>query len=50
MDIQKLCEYPHNRYPTNIDISTRRIFIQRVRYEKTTTRTIEFVLVSTSKY
>jgi len=36
VDIKKLCEYPHNRYSTNMNMSTERIFIQQIRYGRAT--------------
>jgi len=32
VDIKRLCEYPHNRYLTDMGTGTRQIFIQRVGY------------------
>ncbi|QCD87319.1 hypothetical protein DEO72_LG3g1853 [Vigna unguiculata] len=29
VDIKKLCGYPHNGYPTNLDTATGQVFIQR---------------------
>ena len=43
---KKLCEYPHNGYPTDMDMGTGRIFNQQVRYEGATTRTIPAQLTS----
>ena len=46
MDIKKLCRYPHNGYPTDMDTCTGQIFIQRVWYEGATTRSIPALLTS----
>jgi len=46
VDIKKLCGYPHNGYPTDMDTGTRHIFIQWVGYGGTTTRTLPVPLTS----
>jgi len=40
MDMKKIGGYPHNGYPTNIGTITGHIFIPRIGYERTTTRTL----------
>jgi len=42
VDIKKLCGYPHNKYPKKIN--TRQIFIQLLKYKKTTTRSVPFAI------
>jgi len=48
MNIKKLCEYPHNGYPTDMDTCTGQIFIQRVGYEGDTTHILPTLLTSYS--
>ena len=45
-DMKKIDEYPHNGYPTDMSTGTWQIFIQRVRYRETTTRTLPALLTS----
>jgi len=45
-DIKKIDEYLHNGYPTDMEMSTRQIFIQRVGYGGTTTRPLPIPLTS----
>ena len=49
MDIreyEKISGYPHNGYPTDMSMSTGRIFIQRVGYGRATTRILPAPLTS----
>jgi len=45
-DMKKIGRYPHNGYPTDMDTSTGRIFIQRVGYGGATTPTLPALLTS----
>jgi len=38
--MKKIDGYPHNGYPTDMDMGTGRIFIQRAGYGRTTIRTL----------
>jgi len=44
--MKKIGGYPHNGYPTDMGTGTGRIFIQRVGYGGTTTRTLPAPLTS----
>ena len=44
--MKKIGRYPHNGYPTDMCMGTRRIFIQRVGYGRATTRTLSAPLTS----
>jgi len=44
--MKKIDGYPHNGYLTDINTGTGRIFIQRVRYGRATTRTLPVPLTS----
>jgi len=46
VDIKKLCGYPHNGYPTDMNMGIRQIFIQWVGYEGATTCTLPAPLTS----
>jgi len=46
VDIKKLCWYPHNGYPIDMDTGTRHIFIQRVGYKGCTTCNLPAPLIS----
>jgi len=46
--MKKIGGYPHNGYPTDMGTGTGRIFIQRVGYGGTTTRTLPAPLTSLS--
>ena len=46
VDIKKLCEYSHNEYPTDMNMGTRQIFIQRVGYMRAITHTLPVSLTS----
>jgi len=43
---KKIDGYPHNGYPTDMDMGTWQIFIQRVGYGGATTRTLPAPLTS----
>jgi len=40
VNMKKIDRYPHNRYPMDMSMGTRRIFIQQVGYKGATTRTL----------
>jgi len=44
--MKKIDGYPHNEYPTDMDMGTGQIFIQRVGYGGATTRTLPAPLTS----
>ena len=44
--MKKIHGYPHNGYPTDMDMGTGRIFIQRVGYGEATTRSLPAPLTS----
>jgi len=44
--MKKIDRYPHNEYPTDMDMGTGQIFIQRVGYGGATTRTLPAPLTS----
>jgi len=44
--MKKIGGYPHNEYPTDMDMGMEQIFIQRVGYGVATTRTLPAPLTS----